>query len=244
MCDARSEAVIYVIDDNVDVQEAIKGLLESVSLKVEAFRSAEHFLIRRREDEIACLISDIRLPGMSGLELQAVLARESDKLPIIFISGHGDIRMSVQAIKGGAIDFLSKPFREQDLLDSVQSALNSARADRENITRLQGLRGRFDTLRAREKQVMDLVCSGLMNKQIAAIVGISEITVKVHRHKLMKKLGARTLPDLVRIADVFGLGRKKAIALSPQPHAQSKPLTDPRTQRAKASRPECAAAMM
>lgn len=241
MC-AGSEAVIYVVDDNLDVQEAIKGALESVSLKVETFRSAEDFLIRRRSDEIACLISDIRLPGMSGLELQAALARECDKLPIIFVSGHGDIRMSVQAIKGGAIDFLPKPFREQDLLDSVQTALNRARADRDETINLRTLRDRFDTLSAREKQVMDLVCSGFMNKQAAAIVGISEITVKVHRHKLMKKVGAKTLPDLVRIGDVFGLGRKKAIALSPQPVALSKPLTRPRTQPSQVSRLEYAAA--
>jgi len=243
MCRAF-KAVIYVVDDNQDVQEALEGVLESVSLEVEAFRSAEDFLIRRRGDEIACLILDIRLPGMSGLELQAALARQCDKLPIIFISGHGDIRMSVQAIKSGAIDFLPKPFREQDLLDSVQNALNRARADRDETINLQSLRVRFDTLSAREKQVMDLVCSGLLNKQAAAIVGISEITVKVHRHNVMKKLGAKTLPDLVRIADVFGQGRKKAIALSPQPVAPSKPLTDPRARRSQVSRPEYAAAIL
>ena len=221
-----SDPIIYVVDDNQDIREAIKGVLESVSLTVESFRSAEEFLIRRRGNELACLILDIRLPGMSGLELQAALARHGDKLPIVFVSGHGDIRMSVEAIKGGAIDFLAKPFREQDLLDSVQNALNRARADRDAIIRLQGLRHRFDGLSAREKQIMDLVCSGLMNKQTAAIVGISEITVKVHRHNVMKKLGAKTLPALVRTADLLAQGRPKAIELFPQPVARSKPTTN------------------
>jgi FixJ family two-component response regulator len=223
MC-STSEPMIYLIDDNQDVREAIRGVLQSVSLKVEAFRSAEDFMIRRRGDEVACLISDIRLPGISGLELQAALARQRDKLPIIFVSGHGDIRMSVQAIKGGAIDFLPKPFREQDLLDSAQNALNRARADRDDSLRLQSLRESFDTLSSREKQIMHLVCSGLMNKQTAAIVGISEITVKVHRHNVMKKLGAKTLPDLVRITDLLGQIHPNALSL--QPVARSKPTTD------------------
>ena len=224
---SASDPIIYVVDDNQDIREAIKGVLESVSLTVEVFQSAEDFLIKRRGDEVACLILDIRLPGMSGLELQAALARHGDQIPMIFVSGHGDIRMSVQAMKGGAIDFLPKPFREQDLLDSVQYALNRARADRDETISLQSLRDRFDTLSVREKQVMDLVCSGLMNKQTAEIVGLSEITVKVHRHNVMKKLGVKTLPALVRIADLLAQGRPKAIELFPQPVARPKPATGP-----------------
>jgi FixJ family two-component response regulator len=199
----NESSIIYVVDDDQDVRDGMKSLFQSVGLNSLAFASATEFLSAKLPDATSCLVLDVRLPGVSGLDFQAELARAKMNIPIIFITGHGDIPMTVRAMKGGAIEFLSKPVREQDLLDAVQLALNRAKTSRESDLKLQDLRDRFDALSAREKQVMELVCAGLMNKQSAAEIGISEITVKVHRHNVMKKFGAKTLPELVRMADVL-----------------------------------------
>jgi len=203
------DPVIYVVDDNLDVREGLKALLESVGLKSETFGSAAEFVKRSRRDQVSCLILDVRLPGLSGLDFQTELAQAQVDTPIIFITGHGDISMTVRAMKAGAIEFLTKPVREQDLLDAVRAALDRDRARRAQITKTADIRARYAALTPREQLVMKLVCTGLMNKQTAAEMGVSEITVKVHRHNLMKKLGAKTLPDLVRMADMLGITGKQ-----------------------------------
>ena len=205
----NSSSTIFVVDDNPDAREGLQALLDSVGLKCISFPSATEFLKSKLPDEASCLISDIRMPGMSGIDFQAELIKTKIQLPIIFITGHGDIPMTVKAMKAGAINFLTKPIREQDLLDSVRIALDYDRARREEEKRLFDLRMRFGTLSLRESDVMGLVCSGLMNKQTAAELGISEVTVKVHRHNLMKKLGAKSLADLVRMSDILGIHRRK-----------------------------------
>jgi FixJ family two-component response regulator len=206
---STEESVIYVVDDDQDVRESLKSLFQSVGLKSQTFGSATEFLSAQLPDADSCLILDVRMPGLSGLDFQAELARVKMNIPIIFITGHGDIPMSVKAMKGGAVEFLSKPVREQDLLDAVRLALNRAHMSRESVLKTRDLHERYEGLSGREKQVMSLVCAGLMNKQVAAEIGISEITVKVHRHNVMKKLGAKSLPDLVRMADALELGREK-----------------------------------
>ena len=172
-------------------------------MNIQAYGSTAEFLAAKRPNEVSCLILDVRLPGLSGLDFQTELARTKTSIPIIFITGHGDIPMSVKAMKSGAVEFLAKPIREQDLLDAVRVALDRDRAWREESAKARDLRERYNALSAREQQVMALVCSGKMNKQTAAELGISEITVKVHRHNVLKKLGAKSLPDLVRMADVL-----------------------------------------
>ena len=201
------EQIVFVVDDDADVRAGLSDLLRSVGLRSEGFASAAEFLEKRRDDVARCLVLDVRLPGLSGLDFQTRLARDQIDIPIIFITGHGDIPMTVRAMKGGAVEFLTKPFREQDLLDAVQAALGRDRTRRERERNLSELRKRFETLSQREQQVMTLVTSGLMNKQVAAKIGISEVAVKVNRHKLMKKLAANTLADLVRMADSLGLRR-------------------------------------
>jgi FixJ family two-component response regulator len=203
------DPVIYVVDDNVDVREGLTALFESVGLKSNAFGSTTEFLKRRGGDRVSCLVLDVRLPGLSGLDFQTALAKAEVETPIIFITGYGDIPMSVKAIKAGAVEFLTKPVRDQDLLDAVRVALDRDRARRAQITKIADLRVRYAALTPREQVVMRLVCTGLMNKQTAAEIDVSEITVKVHRHNLMKKLGAKTLPDLVRMADLLGIARKQ-----------------------------------
>jgi RNA polymerase sigma factor (sigma-70 family) len=194
-------SIIYVVDDDKDVREGLQSLFQSVGLQSQIFGSAAEFLSTKLPDAASCLVLDVRLPGLGGLDFQTELARMKMDIPIIFITGHGDIPMSVKAMKGGAVEFLSKPVREQDLLDAVQLALGRAHTFRESHMRTRDLHERFAALSTREKEVMRLVCAGLMNKQVAAEIGISEITVKVHRHNVMKKLGAKSLPDLVRMAD-------------------------------------------
>jgi FixJ family two-component response regulator len=201
--------MVYVVDDDSDVREGLKSLFQSIGLRSETFKSATEFFGSKPSDEVSCLILDVRLPGLSGLDFQLELAKSNIDIPIIFITGHGDIPMSVKAMKAGAIEFLTKPVREQDILDAVQTALDQDRIRREERRKMQDLRGRFDTLSTREQQVMSLVCSGLMNKQAAAEIGVSEITVKVHRHNLMKKLAARSLAELVRMADILGVPHRK-----------------------------------
>ena len=205
---ATNNPVVYVVDDHPDVRDGLKALFESVGLKSETFGSTAEFLKGSRRDQPSCLVLDVRLPGLSGLDFQTELSKAQIDTPIIFITGHGDIPMSVKAMKAGAIEFLTKPLREQDLLDAVRVALDADRAQREQKAKTADLRTRFDALSQREKEVMRLVCSGLMNKQAAAEISVSEITVKVHRHNLMRKLGAKSLPELVRMADMLGLPRK------------------------------------
>jgi RNA polymerase sigma factor (sigma-70 family) len=205
----KGDPIVYVVDDDADVREGLASLLQSVGLATKVFSSAAEFLQSKIPDEPACLISDVRMPGLSGLDFQEELTKAQIDIPIIFISGHGDIPMTVKAIKAGAVQFLTKPIREQDLLDAVRDALARDHERREQIKKSHALRDRFNALSPREQQVMQLVCMGLMNKQTAAQIGVSEITVKVHRHNLMKKLGAKSLPDLVRMADMLGIPRIK-----------------------------------
>jgi RNA polymerase sigma factor (sigma-70 family) len=206
---SKVEQIVYLVDDDADVREGVSALLQSVGLKVVALSSTVEFLTHKRSEEPSCLILDVRLPGLSGLDFQAELAKAQNEIPIIFITGHGDIPMSVKAMKAGAIEFLTKPFREQDILDAVRVALERDRARHELQIQTQSLRTRYDALSDREQQVMRLVCAGLMNKQVAAEIGVSEVTVKVHRHNLMKKLDAGSLADLVRMADALRIpGRK------------------------------------
>jgi FixJ family two-component response regulator len=198
---AQSSPIIYIVDDDADVREGLQSLLQSVGLKSRTFSSTTSLLKSKLADQANCLILDVRLPGMSGLDFQAEVAKEQINVPIICISGHADVPMSVKAMKAGAVEFLTKPVREQDLLDAVRVALDRDRTRREHEQSMQVLREKYDSLSDRERQVMSLVVAGLMNKQAAAEIGISEVTLKVHRHNIMKKLHARSLADLVRMAD-------------------------------------------
>jgi FixJ family two-component response regulator len=194
-------ATVFVIDDDLSMRESLRSLFRSVGHAVEAFASAQDFLDRGPPDGAACLVLDIRLPGRSGLEFQRDLAARGMPLPIVFITGHGDIPMSVAAMKAGAIEFLTKPFRDQDLLDAVHRGLSLGAAQRAEAAALAGLRARHELLTAREREVMALVASGQLNKQIAARLELSEVTVKVHRAQVMSKMQAKSLPELVRMAD-------------------------------------------
>ncbi len=198
-----------MVDDDEGVRRALANLFQSVGLNVQVFGSAAEVLQAGLPDIASCLVLDIRLPGLSGLDLQIELARVNIHIPIIFVTGHGDIPMTVRAMKGGAIDFLTKPFRDQDLLDSVATAIERDRRRREEEKTIAGLRSLFETLTQREREVLAMVATGLMNKQIAAEIGIAEITVKVHRGRVMKKMGARSLADLVRMAEALGPGQMK-----------------------------------
>jgi FixJ family two-component response regulator len=203
------QEVVFVIDDDASMRTSLSSLFRSVGLKVEVFDSAVDFLKVGRPDAASCLVLDVRLPGVSGLDFQAELAKANIQIPIVFITGHGDIPMTVKAMKAGAVEFLTKPFREQDLLDAVRLGLERDRVRRAGEAILSELRGRFEALTSREQEVMGFVTSGLMNKQIAADLGVSEITVKVHRGNVMRKMAAKSLADLVRMADVLGIRREK-----------------------------------
>lgn len=196
-----SDAIVFVVDDDAAVRNAIKDLLESVGMRVETFVSPAQFLARTGEDTPSCLILDVRLPGTSGLEFQRELNTAHNEIPIIFITGHGDIPITVQAMKAGAVDFLTKPFREQELLDAIHKALARDRERRAQGAGVAELRKRFEELTPREKEVMALVTRGLLNKQIAAELGTSETTVKIHRGQVMRKMEAESLADLVRMGD-------------------------------------------
>jgi len=204
---SQRDPIIYIVDDDADVREGLQSLFQSVGLRSEVFASIEALLQRKSADEVSCLVLDVRLPGRSGLDLQSEFAKEQIRIPIVFITGHGDVPMSVKAMKAGAIEFLTKPVREQDLLDAVRVALDRDRARREHDRSMQTLRARYESLSPRERQVMAAVVAGLMNKQAAAEIGISEVTLKVHRHNIMKKLGALSLAELVRMADSLEIPR-------------------------------------
>jgi RNA polymerase sigma factor (sigma-70 family) len=205
----KAEQMVYVVDDDADVREGVRALLQSVGLEVVALSSTLDFLARKRSQGPSCLVLDVRLPGMSGLDFQAELAKAQIDIPIVFITGHGDIPMTVKAMKAGAVEFLAKPFRDQDLLDAVRVALERDRARHELQLQTQSLRSRYESLSDREREVMRLVCAGLMNKQVAAKIGVSEVTVKVHRHNLMKKLDAKSFANLVRMADALRISVRK-----------------------------------
>ncbi|MFZ0398304.1 MAG: response regulator transcription factor [Methyloceanibacter sp.] len=204
------ESVVYVIDDDPSVRASLKSLFGSVGLHVELFESADDFLQIQHPDVACCLVLDVRLPGLSGLEFQGELAKVGTDLPIIFITGHGDIPMTVQAMKAGALEFLTKPCRDQELLDAVRFAIERDRARRKDEKNITVLKSQYASLTAREKEVVGFVTSGLLNKQIAAELGISVVTVKMHRGNIMRKMRARSLADLVRMADVLGIGRTRS----------------------------------
>ena len=210
----EAPATIIVIDDDPEIREALGSLLRSVGFAVNLLASVGDFLRSERPDGPTCLVLDVRLPGQSGLDFQLELSRENIQLPIVFITGHGDIPMSVQAMKGGAVEFLTKPFRDQDLLDAVNVGLARDRVWLENEKTLATVRARFDSLTPREREVMALVVTGRPNKQIAGDLGVSEITVKVHRSQVMQKMGTRSLPELARMADKLMLAPGK-----PQTHS-------------------------
>jgi FixJ family two-component response regulator len=197
----RNTPIVFVIDDDAAVRDVIRDLLLSVGHQAESFASAEEFLSRRDPQAPGCLVLDVRLPGTSGLELQKRLLAQKDRIPIIFISGYGDVPMTVQVMKAGAVDFLQKPFREQELLECVQAALRRDQAQRESEEKVSGVLSGYRTLTKREREIMKLVVTGQINKQIAALVGLSEVTVKIHRAQVMHKMGTPSLADLVRAAD-------------------------------------------
>jgi len=205
----NDDAIVFVVDDNADVRTALKDLFDSVGLKTEVFGDTSDFLRRVPTQTTSCLILDVRLPGLSGIDFQAELTARRIDIPIIFITGHGDIPMTVKAMRAGAVEFLTKPIREQDLLDAVRIALDRDRTRREERMKSSELRTRFAALSPREQEVMMLITAGLLNKQVAGQLGVSEVTVKVHRHNVMKKLGAKSLAELVRIADLLGTHRSK-----------------------------------
>jgi FixJ family two-component response regulator len=203
------QSVVLVVDDDSMMRDAMRTLFRSVGHRVEVFSSARELLQSKLPDLPSCLVSDVRMPGLSGFDLQDELAKADIRVPIVFITGHGDIPMTVRAMKAGAVDFLPKPFRDQDMLDAVATALERDRKRREEDGATSELRRRFASLSAREHQIMTLVISGLMNKQIAAEVGLSEITVKIHRGHVMRKMGAASLADLVRMAEALGVNPKR-----------------------------------
>ncbi|NYE60662.1 FixJ family two-component response regulator [Duganella sp. 1224] len=200
-----SDALVYIVDDEAPLRDAISSLLRSVGMQVESFPSVAAFMAAPRRELTSCLLLDVRLQGVSGLDFQAELNRDGVALPIIFMTGHGDIPMSVRAMKAGAVDFLAKPFRDQDLLDAIHAALAADQERRQRDQALNGLTARYATLTPREREIMALAARGLMNKQIAGEVGTSEITVKIHRGNAMRKMQAKTFADLVRMAEALGL---------------------------------------
>ena len=207
--ESGEQPIVYVIDDDESMRRALTNLFQSVRLRVEVFGSAIELLQSSLPDVASCLVLDIRLPGLSGLDFQAELAEANIHIPIIFMTGHGDIPMTVRAMKAGAIDFLTKPFRHQEMLDAVATAIERDRKRREDEKMISNAQALFETLTPRERDVLALVAAGLMNKQIAAELGIAEITVKIHRGHIMKKMMTRSLADLVRITEMLGIRRSQ-----------------------------------
>ena len=205
----EAEAMVCVVDDDAGMRQSLQNLIRSVGLQVQGFASAQEFLRSQLTDVPGCLVLDVRLPGLSGLDLQQRMVEAGMEIPIIFITGHGDIPMTVRAMKAGAVEFLTKPFRDQDLLDAIQQALERDRTVREQRGKSAELRRRFDSLTPRERAVMGLVVAGLLNKQIAGELGTSETTVKIQRHQVMEKMGAGSLAELVRMADRLGIPTPK-----------------------------------
>jgi FixJ family two-component response regulator len=206
---SETDGLVFIIDDDTSLRESLKNLIRSVGLRVELFASAQEFLRSKRPDVPGCLVLDVRLQGPSGLDLQKRMAEAEIDIPIIFITGHGDIPMSVRAMKAGAVEFLTKPFRDQDLLDAIQQALERDRQTRAQRQETEKLRRRFASLTQREREVMALVVTGMLNKQIAGELGTSETTVKIHRHQVMEKMGANSLAELVRMSDRIGIPAPK-----------------------------------
>jgi len=204
------QPVVFVVDDDHSMRKALGSLIRSVGLEARLFSSAPEFLAVKLPYAPCCMILDVRLPGLSGLDFQVKLANAKIEIPIIFITGHGDIPMTVRAMKAGAVEFLTKPFRDQDLLDAIQVAIDRDKLRIENENMATMLRKRFETLTSREQEVMACVTGGLLNKQVAAEIGITENTVKVHRGNVTKKMGAKSLAELVRMADVLGVRRSKS----------------------------------
>src|SRR3954452_3524005 len=205
----ETEAIVFVVDDDPSMRKALSNLFRSVGLRAEVFGSARELLERELPEVASCLVLDIRMPGPSGLDFQAELAKANIQIPIIFMTGHGDIPMTVKAMKAGAVDFLTKPFRDQDMLDAVAIAIERARARRKDEKIVAELRAVFETLTARERDVLALVASRLINNQIAHRLRLAEITVKIHRGHIMRKMGAKSLADLVRMAEMLGVRRPK-----------------------------------
>lgn len=206
----ETEATVFIVDDDAPLRKSLRNLIRSVGLRVELFASAQEFLQSRQPDAPSCLVLDVRMPGLSGLDLQKQTSDAGLEIPIIFITGHGDVPMTVRAMKAGAVEFLTKPFRDQDLLDAIQQALEQSRKAREQQAATKQLRQRFALLTPREREVMERVVAGLLNKQIGAELGTSETTVKIHRHQVMEKMGAGSLPELVRMADRLGIIVRKS----------------------------------
>jgi len=208
MTNATTEgSIVFIVEDDEELRLSLDSLFRSVGLKTGMFANAREFLEAKRPDVVGCLVVDVRLPGLSGLDFQDQLTRAKTPIPVIFMTGHGDIPMTVRAMKAGAVDFLPKPFRHQDMLDAVASALEIDRQRREGEVEIIALRKRYSELSQREKQVMALVTTGLMNKQVAGKLSLSEVTVKIHRGSAMRKMDARTLADLIKMAEILELNR-------------------------------------
>jgi FixJ family two-component response regulator len=203
------EPIVIVVDDDASMRRALTNLFQSVGLAVEVFGSASDMLQAKLPDVASCLVLDIRLPGLSGLDFQTELAKANIQIPIIFMTGHGDVPMTVRAMKGGAVDFLNKPLRDQDMLDAVMTAIERDRKRREADRIVANLKAHFEALTPREREILALVSTGLLNKQIAAELGLAEITVKIHRGHVMRKMGAKSLADLLKKAETLGISRSK-----------------------------------